>query len=92
MLPLGVSLATTIRIGQAVGASDHARLRFIGVSSMALGVGIMAGCGLLLAFLRIPIARAFVQDEAVIAAAAPLLIAAAIFQCCLLYTSDAADE
>lgn len=80
MLPLGVSLATTIRIGQAVGASDHARLRFIGVSSMTLGITIMAVCGLVLALFRIPIARVFVQDAAVIAAASPLLIAAAVFQ------------
>jgi multidrug resistance protein, MATE family len=80
MLPLGISLATTIRMGQALGAAEHSRLRAIGGSSLALGVGIMALCGLVLAFARYPIARGFVSDNAVIATAAPLLVAAALFQ------------
>jgi MATE family multidrug resistance protein len=80
MLPLGVSLATTIRVGQAVGAAAHARVRVIGASSFALGIGIMAGCGILLALGRFAIARGFTADGAVLAAAAPLLLVTALFQ------------
>jgi multidrug resistance protein, MATE family len=80
MLPLGISLATTIRIGQAVGAAELSRVRMIGVSSFALGVGIMAFCGIALAGARFPIARGFTTEAAVIAAAAPLLLIAALFQ------------
>ncbi len=80
MLPLGLSIATTIRMGQAAGAGDHARQRAICLGSLVLGGGIMAGCGLLLALARNPIARAFVEDQAVLALATPLLVTAALFQ------------
>ncbi|MEQ1861839.1 MAG: MATE family efflux transporter [Chthoniobacteraceae bacterium] len=80
MLPLGLSIAATIRVSQAVGANDHARLRAISVSALLLGVAIMAVCGLVLALARVPIAAAFVEDRAVIELAATLLVAAAVFQ------------
>ena len=80
MLPLGLSLATTIRVGQAVGARDHARLRTICVSALGLAVVMMIGCGLILALGRGPISRAFVDDPAVLHLAAILLVAAALFQ------------
>lgn len=80
MLPLGISLATSIRIGQAVGAADHARVRAIGLNSFALGIAVMAACGVILSLAGQPIARAFVDDDAVVAMAARLLLAAAVFQ------------
>lgn len=80
MLPLGLSIATTIRVGQAAGAGDHTRQRTICLSALALGIGIMACCGLLLALARAPIARSFVEDESVFTLATTLLIAAALFQ------------
>lgn len=80
MLPLGLSLAVTIRIGQAVGARDHTRQRSICVSALLLGIAIMTFCGLALALGREPIARAFVENHDVIALAGTLLVAAAFFQ------------
>jgi MATE family multidrug resistance protein len=80
MLPLGLSLATTIRVGQAIGANDHLRLRAICVSALGLGIVIMAACGCLFAFARGPIARTFVEDPEVVRLAAALLVAAALFQ------------
>lgn len=80
MLPLGLGIATMIRVGQAAGAGDHARQRSICVSALLLGGVIMAACGLLLAICRVPIARAFVEDQAVIDIATTLLVAAAFFQ------------
>jgi MATE family multidrug resistance protein len=80
MLPLGISIATTIRVGQAIGAGEGSRVRAISVSSLALGGGIMAICGLGLALWREAIPRIFISDPAVIDVAAGLLIVAAVFQ------------
>ena len=80
MLPLGISLATSIRIGQAIGAADHARVRAIGLNSFGLGICVMAVCGVILAVAGRPIALAFVDDSTVVAMAARLLLAAAFFQ------------
>jgi MATE family multidrug resistance protein len=80
MLPLGISLAVSIRVGQAVGANEFARVRTIGLSAFALGVTMMALCGLVFALAGVPIARAFVHDEAVSSLAARLLLAVAAFQ------------
>ena len=80
MLPLGISLAVSIRVGQAVGAADMEKARAIGLSACALGVGVMAACGALFATAGEPIARAFVDDAAVAALAARLLLAVAAFQ------------
>ncbi len=80
MLPLGLSIATSIRIGQAVGKSDFARVRFIGIASLGLSLGVMTltASGFLL--LRHPIAALFVSDPEVAALAARLLAVAALFQ------------
>ncbi len=80
MLPLGLSLATTIRIGRAVGGREPLRVRVIGISSLVLGAVIMFGCALVLALAGRPIASSFVNDAAVIDIAVRLLLAAAAFQ------------
>jgi MATE family multidrug resistance protein len=80
MLPLGLSMATTIRVGQAVGAGDHVRIRRIGTSSLVLGALIMLACGVVLATAGRGISRMFVNDPAVIDIAVQLLLAAAAFQ------------
>jgi MATE family multidrug resistance protein len=80
MLPLGISLAVSIRVGQAIGAGDRVRVRMIGLSAFSLGVGIMAICGLAFVFAGGPIARAFVTDTAVSALAARILLICAAFQ------------
>jgi len=80
MLPLGLSMATTIRVGQAVGGGEKTRLRAICVSAQGLGMLVMLTCGALLALGRETIAGAFVHDPAVISQAMVLLLAAALFQ------------
>lgn len=80
MFPLGISMATTIRIGQALGANEVRRVRAIGMSSFALGFLIMGCASIVLVFGRHAIARAFVEDPAVAAIAARLLLIASIFQ------------
>jgi MATE family multidrug resistance protein len=81
MGPLGIAMATTIRIGQTHGAGDRARLRSIGVSAFVLGALIMGACGVVFAVAGGPIARVFVNDPGVTTMAASLLIVAAFFQC-----------
>ena len=81
MFPLGIAMATTIRIGQALGANAAARVRTIGLSSFALSALLMALSALIFTFAGEPIARTFVNDPSVTALAARPLIVAALFQC-----------
>ena len=80
MLPLGISMATTIRVGQVMGSGEKPRLRAICVGAQGLGVLVMITCGAGLALGRQPIAAAFVHDPTVISQAMVLLLAAALFQ------------
>jgi MATE family multidrug resistance protein len=80
MLPLGLSMATTIRVGRAAGAKEPVRVRTIGISSMLLAAVIMSGCATLLALGGRVIAGGFVRDPEVIEIAVKLLFAAAAFQ------------
>lgn len=80
MFPLGIAMATSIRIGQALGANEPARVRAIGFTSFALGLLIMSATGLVFAFGNDWLARAFVDDLSVSTLAARLLVIAAFFQ------------
>ncbi len=80
MFPLGIAMATSIRIGQALGANEPARVRAIGFTSFALGLLIMGATGLVFAFGNEWLARAFVDDPSVATLAARLLVIAAFFQ------------
>jgi MATE family multidrug resistance protein len=80
MIPLGLSMATTVRIGACHGASDHTRLRHIAIGSLAAGVGIMSLSATGFLALGPTIASWFVTDPAVSGLAARLLIIAGLFQ------------
>jgi multidrug resistance protein, MATE family len=80
MFPLGVAMASTVRIGQALGGGRRELLRPIGAGAWLLGLVIMAAFTVILIVAGPAIARAFVSDPPVIAIAAQLLIIAAIFQ------------
>lgn len=80
MFPLGIAMATSVRIGQALGANEHGRVRAIGFTSFALAALIMSATGLIFALGNDVIARAFVDDSTVVALAARLLVIAALFQ------------
>lgn len=80
MVPLGISLAMTIRIGYALGAAQADRVRFIGNVGYGLCLafaGISALCMLLYAT---PIVRLYTRDGAVLPIASGLLGMAALFQ------------
>lgn len=80
MFALGIGMAASIRVGQALGARNYARLRRIGFAGMALAVGVMFLFSLLLATAAKPIAASFVSAPEIITLASKLLIIAAIFQ------------
>jgi MATE family multidrug resistance protein len=49
MVPLGVAMAATVRVGLAAGAGDRAGVRRAGYTAILISVGFMSLCSLLLA-------------------------------------------
>jgi MATE family multidrug resistance protein len=80
MFPLGLAMAVSIRVSQAVGAGRREALRPIGFGALGLGVGVMGAFALVFAFAGSWIARGFTTDPDVAALAARLLVVAAFFQ------------
>jgi MATE family multidrug resistance protein len=80
MVPLGISSAGAVRVGQAAGARDPERVRRSGWTALALGAGFMLSAGL--AFVAIPraILGVYTGDATVIAIGVILLYVAAVFQ------------
>lgn len=80
MVPLGISMASTVRVAQALGARRGEALRPIAAGAWALGLAVMAACAAGLFFARTPLASLFIADPAVVALAATLLAIAGVFQ------------
>jgi MATE family multidrug resistance protein len=80
MLPLGVAMASTVRIGQALGGGRRELLRPIGAGAWLIGLVVMAAFTVILVAAGPAIARAFVSDPKVIVIAAQLLVIAGVFQ------------
>ena len=80
MIPLGISSATTVRVGHAIGEGRGDLVRFRGL----VGIGFAASCMLLTAsvLLLLPerIVAIYTRDAAVRALAVQLLFMAAVFQ------------
>jgi MATE family multidrug resistance protein len=80
MVPLGISSAAAVRVGQAIGRKDPSGAHDAGTTAIFLGAAFMAGASLaLLAFPRW-IALMYTPDEMVIRATTTLLAAGAAFQ------------
>ncbi len=80
MVPLGISSAAAVRVGQQLGRKDPQGARRAGWSAIILGAGFMTCSGLV--FVSVPtwIARLFSPDPMVIRTGARLLLVAAAFQ------------
>src|SRR5579883_714581 len=80
MVPLGISSAAAVRVGQAIGRGDAAGARRAGWTAIAVGAAFMTLAGIL--FVSIPawIARIFSPDPKVIHFGAELLLVAAAFE------------
>jgi len=80
MLPLGIAMATTVRVGHAAGAGDRAGVRRAAFAGFGLGAFTQAGAAALLVFAGRPIAALYTDDAGVIALAVTLMLYAAVFQ------------
>ncbi len=80
MLPLGISSAAAVRVGNGIGRGDPQGAARSGWMALGLGAAVMSICALALLLAPRFIARLFTPDVAIIAAAAPLLRLAAFFQ------------
>jgi multidrug resistance protein, MATE family len=80
MFPLGLSMAVSIRMSQALGAGRRGALRRIGFGALGASTAMMGAFALIFALGGGAIARGFTADPEVAALAARLLLVAAIFQ------------
>jgi MATE family multidrug resistance protein len=80
MVPLGISSAAAVRVGQAIGRRDPAGASRSGWTALALGGSVMGASALALLLFPNVIARMFTPERAIIDAAIPLLRIAAFFQ------------
>jgi MATE family multidrug resistance protein len=80
MVPLGISSAVAVRVGQAYGAGDVRAAATRGWTAILLGALFMAGAGVALGTVPRWIVRIYTSDARVIAEGAILLRIAALFQ------------
>lgn len=80
MVPLGLSMALSVRIGSASGAGQYCRLRKIIVSGWWLGAGWAAVGALFFLFFGAWVSSLFISETPVIALAAQILMVVGVFQ------------
>jgi MATE family multidrug resistance protein len=84
MIPLGIGLAATVRVGLAAGAKDQVAARRAGFTAIAMGAAFMCGTALVLLLWPRPIATLWLPDipanAEVLALAVSFLHVAAAFQ------------
>ena len=82
MIPMGISAAAGIRVGQAIGRGSAAEAKSAGWTAIALSLVVSACTSAVFFLLPAHVAGLFTRDHGVIAAAVPLLVIAAFFQFC----------
>jgi MATE family multidrug resistance protein len=80
MVPLGISAAAAVRVGQGLGRRDADAASRAGWTAMLLGTGFMGCMALLLFLIPGPIVRIYTSDRALIPPTITLLFVAAFFQ------------
>lgn len=80
MLPLGVAMATTVRVGRAVGRGDADGVRYAGFIGIATSLLTQTISSAVMALFPLWIAGLYTDDAGVAALAAQLLLLAAVFQ------------
>jgi MATE family multidrug resistance protein len=80
MVPLGISSAAAVRVGQAVGRKDRQGVATSGWTALLMGTLFMGAAGLALWTAPRLILRVFTADALVIASGAALLRIAALFE------------
>ncbi len=72
MIALGLSVATAVRVGQAVGAGDRAEARLIGLAGLSAAMALIGAIGLVLLAFAPQVAGFYSRDPALLAIATPL--------------------
>jgi len=80
MLPLGIAIAASVRVGNLIGAGDSERLRIACRTAFAMGGGVMAVEAFVFIAFREILPRFYIGDTAVVSLAALLLPIAGAFQ------------
>ncbi|MDB2525230.1 MATE family efflux transporter [Mariniblastus sp.] len=85
MIPLGLAIATSVRVGQAIGAGSPHRAEVAGHAGMLLCIGVMSISGLIFWLLPLPIIGMYIDIDVeanapVVAYAISFLALAALFQ------------
>ncbi len=80
MMPLGISSAAAVRVGQAIGRGDPLGAVRSGWTALGLGAAVMSCAAVALVLFPHSIARLYTPDAAIIAAGVTLLRIAAFFQ------------
>lgn len=80
MVPLGVSGAGAVLVGQAIGRGDPEGMRRAAGAALALGMGFMMATGLAFTFVPTALARIYSSESAVVLLAATLIPLAGLFQ------------
>jgi MATE family multidrug resistance protein len=77
---LGISAATAVRVGRAIGEGDERGPRRAGLVGLGLVTIYMSACALIFVVFARPLARIFTPDPAVLELSVSLLRIAALFQ------------
>lgn len=80
MVPLGLSMALTVRTGEAYGANDFKRLRPIAISGWLLGASYSIPAAVLFLIFGKTLAAWFIREPSVIALSGTLLWIVGLFQ------------
>ncbi len=80
MVPLGLAMATTVRVGQAAGRGDARGVRAAGLAGIGLSLFTQLVSASAMALFSMTIARLYTHDAQVATLAAQLLLLAAVFQ------------
>ena len=80
MVPVSLSMATGVRVAQAVGAGDLVTARRTGIAALVLGTGLMAACAGVYVGAGAWLAGLFTDDPEVAALAGTLVTIAGIYQ------------
>ncbi len=80
MVPLGIAMATTVRVGEIAGAGEQPRLRRVLAGSWLFALVFMSASMALFLLGGRPLAACFVSEVEVIDKAAMLLVVAGLFQ------------
>jgi MATE family multidrug resistance protein len=80
MVPLGLSAATAVAVGHAIGARRFADARRIGWLAIFCGVGFMSLAAVAFVVIPLPILHVYTRDPVVLRSGLPILAFAAAFQ------------